>query len=168
MNEHKENGYFNRALSDFVQDFANGDEIRHLADCGLSVSEIKKRLSFPASKEKIGKTIWEHFVRCGRICLKKPDSCGKTEKTSVIKETDAFGRISFRQVKEELPSSGKEYMCCNFGRYLVTKRPAFMNALESLSEGDREYVLYLPWPAEAVWHEKDDRIKRILAVTEKL
>ena len=44
---------FNEALGNFITDFAGGGAVRHLADSGLSVSEIVSRLDYPLPKEKV-------------------------------------------------------------------------------------------------------------------
>ena len=53
---------FERALSDFVHDFASGDAIDHLADQGMTVTEIKERLSFPTKKERVADRVWKHYL----------------------------------------------------------------------------------------------------------
>ena len=50
-------GYFEEALSDFVQDFAYGDAIRHLADKGYTPERIKRDFAYPLSEEKIRKIV---------------------------------------------------------------------------------------------------------------
>lgn len=162
MKKNEENKIFNKALSDFVQDFASGDEIRQLADRGFSVSEIKERLSFPTSKEKIGQIMWEHFVGSGRICLEKPPENGKVKRTRTVREQGEFGRISFRQISEELEDVRK-YAECDFGRLKRAKAAAFTERLGKLSAADRDYVIFLPWPEFPVWHEEDERIMRIIS-----
>ncbi len=51
--------YFDEALADFVQNFAYGDAIRHLADQGYTAERIKKEYDYPLSIEKIEKIIQE-------------------------------------------------------------------------------------------------------------
>lgn len=46
-------GYFEDALSDFVQNFAYGDAIRHLVDRGYTVERIIRDFDYPLSEEKI-------------------------------------------------------------------------------------------------------------------
>ena len=98
---------FEKTLSGFVQDFANGDAIRHLADKGFTVPEIKSRLDFPASQTLVAKTVWEHFVATGKI-LPGPPETAKKEKVSYVKEIGEYGRVSFRQVREELSGDDNE------------------------------------------------------------
>ncbi len=55
--------YFEDALADFVQNFAYGDAIRHLADQGYSAERIKKEYDYPVSLEKIEKIVQERKAR---------------------------------------------------------------------------------------------------------
>ena len=41
---------FDRALANFINDVASGDAVRHMADQGLTVSEITARLQFSTEK----------------------------------------------------------------------------------------------------------------------
>lgn len=50
-------GYFEEALSDFVQNFAYGDAIRHLVDKGYTVDRIEKEFQYPVSRERLEKIV---------------------------------------------------------------------------------------------------------------
>ncbi len=150
------------ALSDIITDFAGGDEIRHLADCGYTVPKIKKELMFPLSAEKIAQIAWEHFVKTGQICLEKPEK--KLVRTDYIRETGPYGRVSFRQVKTEIPITDKEYVFCDFGRLRRKDPDVFMKKSEVLSQDDKDYLLYMPWPLTPVWHIENERILRICSI----
>ncbi|MCI8373097.1 MAG: hypothetical protein HFI75_12045 [Lachnospiraceae bacterium] len=50
-------GYFEEALSDFVQNFAYGDAIRHLVDKGYTADRIEKEFQYPISKERLEKLV---------------------------------------------------------------------------------------------------------------
>ena len=54
---------FDRALADFVNDMASGDAVRHLADSGMTVSEITARLSFPTEKKRVAEMVYEILRR---------------------------------------------------------------------------------------------------------
>lgn len=57
-----EQDYFKNALSDFTFEAACGGAIRHLADLGYTVSQIKEQLAFPLPWKRCGK-------RYGSTCL---------------------------------------------------------------------------------------------------
>ena len=152
---------FERALSDFVHDFASGDAIDHLADQGMTVTEIKERLSFPTKKERVADRVWKHYLEKGIICTELPES-GSVRKVSYVQEHGKYGKVSLRQVSEEVELPAREYVPCSFGKERYRDRKAFEKRLEVLSPSDREYILDLPWPLQTVWHVKDERMSRIL------
>ena len=51
---------FEQTLTNFMNDFASGDAVRHLADAGLTVTEITKRLAFPTKKKLVAE--YMHLV----------------------------------------------------------------------------------------------------------
>ena len=150
---------FNNALGNFINDAAAGGAVRHLADLGHSISEIADELNYPISKEKIAKYMWDHFINTGRISLEEPKET--YEKASFVKEQDAFGKVSFRRVVEKIDNSKRKYVICDYGRALYKRNPEFLQWLEGLEERDREYIKLMPWPLTPVYHELDDRMKRI-------
>ena len=93
-----EQDYFKNALSDFTFETACGGAIRHLADLGYTVSQIKEQLAFPTALEKVRKTVWEHMLDTGALCLEEPGKQGTSEKFDYIREYDQYGKASFRRV----------------------------------------------------------------------
>jgi len=57
----KQSETFSKILANFTHDVASGDAIRHLADKGHTVKEITEALDFPTPKERVQKTVWEHY-----------------------------------------------------------------------------------------------------------
>ena len=153
---------FKKALADFTIDFASGDAIRALADKGYSVSEIHKRLDFPTPVEKIRDTVWKHFIDTGVILLDAP-SAESQKRITYEKVQDSLGRTSFKQVITE-DNEAREYVEIDFGKRIYQNKNAFEKSLEALPNEDRQYILDLPWPLQKVWHEKNERIKRIIKV----
>ena len=86
----EEEKYFNRALSDLVSDVAYKQAVRHLYDKGFDAEQIQKQLTYPTTPEQIREVIkdYERDKRTGR------------DKVKYVEDVDSFGRISFRQVKE--------------------------------------------------------------------
>ncbi|MCR4845137.1 MAG: hypothetical protein K5865_00165 [Eubacterium sp.] len=148
---------FNNALSNFINDVAGGGAIRHLADLGYSISDIKEELSYPMPKEKIAEIMWEHFINIGKISFDKPSETH--EKISYVKEQDSYGRVTFRRVVEEIDNSDREYVLCDFGAGKDDED--YLRWLSDMEPSDREYIELMPWPKEPIYHELDDRIRRI-------
>ena len=159
--ENGEGKAFQRALSDFMYDFASGDAIRHLADQGYTVSEIAAKLSFPTPKDRIADVVWKHYLDKGVILLEEPESGQTLKRVRYVTEQGAYGRVSMRQVVEEIPMSDAQYLPCDFGKRLWRDRQGFQDVIKALPERDRQYLLELPWPLQTVWHVRDERMDRI-------
>ncbi len=93
-----ENRYFQEALSDFTYETASGGAIRHLVDSGYTVRRIVERLDFPASYDRVQKTVWEHLLRQKTILPERPGSGGGKESVRYVREYDRYGKASFRRV----------------------------------------------------------------------
>lgn len=152
---------FDHALTNFIQDFANGGAIRHLADQGYTVTEIAARLSFPAPGSSVAATVWKHYLETGKIRLEPPDETGVLRRVTYVKEQNAYGRISMRQVTEEVQPACSRYLRCDFGKQLYQDREGFLEKLAVLDARDRQYILDLPWPLAPVYHQADERMLRI-------
>jgi len=152
---------FNEALGNFTTEMAGGGAIRHLADLGYSVSEIKSRLAYPISTEKIGNIVWNHYIETGVISLSKPESQSYTERVSYIRENGKYGRSSLKRVVERIEISDKKYIECNFGLFRYKDKKAYELWLDTLQPKDKEYIENLPWPLTKVYHVEDERIRRI-------
>jgi hypothetical protein len=150
---------FDRALANFINDVASGDAVRHMADQGLSVSEIAARLQFPTEKKRVAEMVWKHYLDTGRILLTPPGT-EPIRKVSYVRDEGEFGRTSLRQVVQEIPAPKENYVRCSFGKLLYRDRAAFVKRLEALETSDRDYILDLPWPLTDVWHVLDERMRR--------
>ena len=93
-----EQDYFKRALSDFTHEAASGGAIRHLADLGYTVKQIREQLTFPTPYERVQKAVWEHLIRQGTILLEKPGRSAQKESVSYVREYDQYGKASFRRI----------------------------------------------------------------------
>ena len=155
-----EKSIFEKALSDFVNGFAADDEIRHMADAGMTVPEIRKRLSFPKNETYVAQVVWNHYVRNGTILLESP---GRIEKrTETIRESGPYGRVSYRQVTTaEVLYEKDDYVICDFSKLIGKNQKEIIKPAE-LDGRDWDYIRYLPWPSAPVWHRADERILRII------
>ena len=66
-------GEFDKALSNYIKDFANGGAIRHFVELGYNVVEIKSSLDFPMSIEDVASVVWEEYIACKIICLEESE-----------------------------------------------------------------------------------------------
>lgn len=156
----EDNSTFNKALSNFTQDFASGDAIRHLTDLGYSIPEIRNKLDYPTPIEKIKEIVWNHLVSKGIIVLEDPRTISNV-RTTYVKEYDSLGKSSFRRIEEKIDLSGISYVSCDFGKRIYKNRQKFEKSLEVLDRLDTEYVQSLKWPLQTVYHICDERMARI-------
>ena len=158
-----EMSHFQKALQNFTMDAASLAAVRHLADLGMTVKEIEAELSYPTPYELVQKTVWERLMENGTILRSAPEGIREEEKTTFVREYNAYGKASFRRIvtKEEVQRDPECYVPCSFGdlpRDELEKR--LKNA--GVSDKDAEYVLGLPWEKGTLYHKKTERIQRIL------
>lgn len=154
--------FFKTALNDFTSNIAYGDAIRHLAKKGMTVTQIKKNLTYPASIEQIRDIVWKYYISSGIIRLEKPENNNSNiTKTKYVIDRDKYGRSSYRKVEEIIPTAPTEYVPCDFGKRLYNDKENFVNLLQDLDKDDIDYILELPWPITTVYHIKNERISRI-------
>lgn len=100
----REGSWFQKALSDFTREAANGGAIRHLADLGYTVEEIRSELAFPASCESVRNAVWKHLLDTGVVLREDPRERQAVQQTEFVREYDGYGRPSFRRVTKAAPS----------------------------------------------------------------
>ena len=157
-----DNSVFNQALHNFINDFASGDAIRHLADKGMSVERIRQQLDFPTPKSVISDIVWQHYINTGVICLEKPPTDGTITKYEYVTDRNSYGRTTTRRVAHTIEVPDRRYVECDFGKRLYKDREGFIAKLQGLAQDDIDYVCDLPWPLETIYHEANERIMRIL------
>ena len=163
------NQYFNKALGNFIFDFAGGDTVRKLTRDGYSVTEISDKLLFPLTKKQIGMMSYRELVAIGRVRLQKPHIDETLQQISYIKEYDTFGKASLRQISTPIPIDASiEYVEINFGKLKYKNDEAFNEQLQKLSVRDKSYINDIPWPLSPVYHEKNEQIMRILDILASL
>ncbi len=168
------NKAFNKALDNFTFDMAGRGAVRHLFNLGMSAAEIHDELLYPVPAEKIREEIWAYLLENGVILLDEPDEDHKTVRYEFVKETNEYGRVSFRRVEKSMDEGaavgGNQdrkapgYIKVEFGKLKYKEPEEFERKLMKLDRCDRDYVTDLPWPLQPVWHRQDERIERIMKV----
>ena len=138
---------FNKALGNFINDFASGDAVRYMAKKGYTVSEILEKLSYPTPKDVVSKMVFDYYVNSGDILLSKPQR--EFKKVSFVNDTGPYGRTSMRRVVEKIEIDVDSYIECDFGRQLY-KSGTIDNA-KDYSDRMIQHIISLPWPLEKVW-----------------
>jgi hypothetical protein len=168
------NKAFNKALDNFTFDMAGRGAVRHLFNLGMSAAEIHDELLYPVPAENIREEIWAYLLGTGVILLDEPDEDHKTVRYEFVKETNEYGRVSFRRVEKSMDEGdavgGNQdrkapgYIKVEFGKLQYKEPEEFERKLMKLDRCDRDYVTDLPWPLQPVWHRKDERLRRIMKV----
>lgn len=185
--------YFQSALADFAFDMASGGAIRHLADQGYTVEEIRKRLDFPTPPERVAQTMRKHFEETGVLLYGKPGQDGQ-ERYAWVTEYDRYGKKTFRRMSlaedNAFPAIQKErsyrkeidgnlqdllaarcaqngeetaYASCDFGLLRMRAPGQFDRALACLPKRHRDYILEIFTQRKAAWHRLDRRMREIVA-----
>lgn len=164
MDSNKNHREFSKALHDFTFDVAGGAAIRHLANLGYTVPEIKKQLDYPMSETQIAQAMWKHLIDTGIIALEDPADNPPKERVTYVSCKGEYGRTYFKRVaKPNCIEADAVYIKCDFGRMKYKDREGFAKRVALLEQSDQDYISYLPWPLNAVWHKMDSRIERIAA-----
>jgi len=151
----EENSYFQDALAHFAREAASGGAIRHLADMGYTVKQIRDKLDFPISYAQVQREVWEYFVKEGVILTEEPGSGKSVRKTRYVREYDRYGKVTFRQVPEEAEEAEYEKMagwrehCVNSGEV--------MPLLLSLREENGEECSYASCDFGLLFHKESGR-----------
>lgn len=170
--------YFEQALANFTFEAACGGAIRHLADQGFSIRQIREKLDYPVPYEQIQEAVFEHFCDSGTLLLREPEFHSVKTKPEFVLEHDQYGKASFRKItvpdtREKIiwkesrfsPSSTEtfpaflerkmaengscaSYLSCDFGLWA----PKRLTALSFLDSRQKDYLCGLPWPAARVYH----------------
>lgn len=99
----QEGAWFQKALRDFTRETANGGAIRHLADLGYTVEEIRRELAFPASYESVGNMVWKHLLDTGVVLCEDPrERRAAALRAEFVREYDRYGKPSFRRVAKDV------------------------------------------------------------------
>ena len=145
-------GEFDKALSNYIKDFANGGAIRHFVELGYSVPEIKSLLDFPMSINDVASVVWDEYLACKIICLDEAEIDKEyITKTSFVKDYNKYGKTSLRRVTKREPIEKKDYMVCDFGKRIYQDEEGFMRMLDKLKDAYRDSIKYLPWPLTKVY-----------------
>lgn len=184
-----EGQYFKKALASFVYDFASGDTIRKYAEQGMSINQIKERLSFPTPMDRIWETVWNHYLLTNRILLEEP---GKDDmkRYKYVKELSSYGKVSYRKVelKESDDSSSQNtthwskkqwnrddiidfgvkyasqtlYVEVPFGQIRYKNQEQYQEILNCLSSNQKDFIDGLFQKKTVVYYRLDEQMKNIL------
>lgn len=142
---------FNKALSNFVSDFAEGNRIRILASKGCTVDEIRAKLDFPLGLSTIASIVFEHCIKEGLISLEDPKPGSFRIQAEYVQDTDSLGRKSLRRVEKKIEVPQQIFYPVNFGILKYQSSDKFKQALAEYTPRVKEHFALLPWPMQTVY-----------------
>lgn len=155
----------------------------HFLDTGVVLLEEpgsgsrREKVTYVRDYDKYGKPSFRRVV----LSADKMEQDSSTEQNSSIEQNVSMEQgiswkeLHFREgergslaefLKEKCTENGQEtsYFSCDFGLRLCNqdKKAIFMDALQSLEEQHRDYILGLPWERKRCYHRLDKRMREIL------
>lgn len=121
----------------------------------------RETVSFVREYDKYGKPSFRKVV-----AKKLPEELPGSQDKIVWKEIYCGGGKNLAEfLKGKCLAEGQDfsYISCNFGLQLCNpdKAGAFMDSLKVLEEGQRDYILGLPWERKLCYHRLDKRMREI-------
>lgn len=182
------NHFFEQALANFTFEAACKDSIRHLADQGWTVKQIRERLSYPASYEQVRNAVFDYFCSTGILLKEEPEYDSSEERPDYIREYDAYGKASFRRIsqkrirekiiwkesrflsghpeefsrflEQKISANGvsSSYISCDFGTWNTDHR----SALAALDLRQQDYLDGVFWEPIRMYHQLNSVMKEIV------
>lgn len=164
-------GYFEEALSNFVQDFNYGGAIRHLTDLGYSAKAIREKLKCPFDTVRIQEIQYRHLLDKEVLISEEKllekggiyaaDLGNMLERAEVGKDCVGLRLISKEYTVERASDilekmfrehEGKMYLDFPFGRMGEVKQERVMNAA---TESEKAQIRKIPWHPERTFIRAD-------------
>lgn len=147
-----ENNYFNEALSNYINDFANSGAIKHYVDLEYSIEEIIKNLDFKISKDKVAKCVYNYYIEKGTIKTSLPDSTNDyIYTTEYVKDYNKFGSTSLRKITKRTKKENTSYEKCDLGKIKYNDESKFNSIISMLPREYRKMLVDIPWPLTTIY-----------------
>lgn len=152
--------YFQKALSDFIHDAANGGAIRHLIDRGYSIEQIMRELDYPATKERVQETAYKYMTESGILLTALPVAEEDMHRTILKKADKKTIRTS---LSEKIQKNGEKnsYIECQFDRLMKKDQEEKGRLLSNLTAREKEYLSGIPWKQTCMYHRLNGRMQEI-------
>jgi DNA-binding transcriptional MerR regulator len=147
-------GYFEDALSNFVQDFQYGGAIRHLTDLGYTAKEIREKLKCPFDTVRIQEIQYKYLLEQERLITEEQ-----------LRDKGAIGAGRPEQLFDKASELAPEWSDMIIDR----KEYDFCSAEKILLEMYRQQKdnVYLDFPYGRMGEEKKSKVQQVLTDAEK-
>lgn len=166
--------YFNEALHNFTSDYAYGSQVRSLYNKGLSASQIKEKLDYPVSIEKVSSYLWDYLITSNQVVFNESDILSNPSAPKYSMETDSYGRRSFRLLSETSSRKGAYTDVLFHGQvndipnlydcFAKFEGKSISSYNEYLNSKQIDYLSGFPWPKREVYVHLNERLSEILSV----
>jgi len=159
--------YFSEALHNFTSDYAYGSQIKQLYNKGLGVTQIKEKLDYPVSIEKVSSYLWDYLLTSHQIVFNQADIIANPSSPKYELDSDSFGRRSFRLSSESFASS-RSYKDIMYNGAISTipnidecffkmDGVAVSSYMEYMNSKQTDYLLGFPWPKREMYIHANER-----------
>ncbi len=140
--------FFNKALSNFVKDFACTNEVIAKFNNKKPISQITRELTFKINEDDIVQIIWNYLIE-KNIILIYDISDEKNKQYDIVKKVSQLGKISYEKVNKGNIDI-KDYQVIDVKKVFKDKE----NWLK-LNDFQKELIEKLPWGKKEYYIKKD-------------
>ncbi len=140
--------FFNKALSNFVKDFAYTNEVIAKFNNKKPISQITRELTFKINEDDIVQIIWNYLIE-KNIILIYDISDEKNKQYDIVKKVSQLGKISYEKVNKGNIDI-KDYQVIDVKKVFKDKE----NWLK-LNDFQKELIEKLPWGKKEYYIKKD-------------
>ncbi len=140
--------YFNKALSNFVKDFACKGEIIAKLNSKKSISKIYSELTFKINEDDIVQIIWNYLIE-KNIVLMYEINDEKNQQYDIVKKVNQLGKVTYEKVNKG-NIDVKDYQVIDMKKILSDKE-----FILKLDDYKRELIMKLPWEKREYYVKKN-------------
>lgn len=140
--------FFNKALSNFVKDFACTDEVIAKFNNKKPISQIVRELTFRISESDIIQMIWNYLIE-KNIVLMYEINDEKNKQYDIVKKVGQLGKITYEKVNKGSIDI-KDYQVVDINKLLSDKE-----YMLKLNDFQKELITKLPWGNREYYIKKD-------------
>ena len=139
---------FNKALSNFVKDFACRSEVIAKFKNRKPISKIVKELTFPISEDSVIDMIWDYLIENNIVLLHEPGS-DENLQYDIVKKDGELGKTYFEKVKKSSPNKN-DYKAIN-----IKELKADKSRYDKLETFEKELFEKLPLKKDVYYYKSN-------------
>lgn len=140
--------FFNKALSNFVKDFACTNEVIAKFNNKKPISQIANELTFKINENEIAQIIWNYLIEKNIVLMYEIDD-EKNKQYDIVKKVSALGKITYERVNKGNIEI-KDYKVFDVNKVLNDKEQMLKT-----NDFQKELLTKLPWGKREYYIKKD-------------